>query len=193
MPNVNSPIGLRPKRHGNGGLSQRVNQYFIAGGLASNLYRGSCAVPTGTSKQIDVAAATNRLIGVFWGCNYVDAGGNTQFRPYWGSGQTILANSLVQASVYDDPNTVFIAQVSGAAGLVAGDVGALADLVVGTGSTLTGNAADQIDQTTIGSGTTFRIEELYNGSDPYQSDYGQYAKAFVRISKHYLSSALTGI
>lgn len=192
MPNVNSPVGFKPDKQGNGGLV-RPNQYFIAGALASNIYRNSCVVPTGTSKQIDVAAATARIIGVFIGCNYVDAGGNTQFRPYWGSGQTIQANTLVEASVYDDPNMVFRVQVSGAAGLAASDVGALADLVIGTGSTLTGNSGDQLDQTTIGSGTVFRIEELYNGAEAYQSTYGQYAKALVRVSKHYLSGAMTGI
>lgn len=191
MSNVNTPFGFKPDKQGKGG-TVRPNQYFIAGALASNIFRNSCVIPTGTSKQIDVATATVRIIGVFIGCNYVDAGGNTQFRPYWGSGQTILANSLVEASVYDDPTMVFRVQVSGT-GLAAGDVGALADLVVGTGSTLTGNSGDQLDQTTISTGTTFRIEEVFNGSNSYQTGYGQYAKALVRVSKHYLSGAMTGI
>lgn len=191
MANQNTPFGFKPRKQGSGGTT-RPNQYFIVGGLASNIYRGSAVVPTGTGKNIDVAAAGNRIIGVFGGCNYVDAGGNTQFRPYWGSGQTILTGSLVEATVFDDPNQVLIAQVSGV-GAAAGDIGALADLVIGTGSAVTGVSGDQIDQTTIGSGTVFRIEELSNGSDAYNSDFGQFSKVLCRIAKHYLGGAMTGI
>jgi hypothetical protein len=187
MTNLNSPAGLLPLRHANGG-TVRPNRYYIAGGLASNIYRGSAVVATGTSKQINVASAasTTLLIGVFKGCFYVDAGNNTQFRPYWGTGQTIAAGSIVEAEVFDDPNMLYAIQVSGAAGLVAANVGLLANLVIGTGSTLTGNSADQLDQTTIGSGAQLRIEELQQVSSPQQAgslnQYGQYAKAVVRFA-----------
>lgn len=196
MANPNSPAGLLPLRHANGG-TMRTNRYYIAGGLAANIYRGSAVVATGTSKQITVATAgsTTLLIGVFKGCFYVDAGGNTQFRPYWGSGQTIQANSVVEAEVFDDPLTMFAIQVSGTAGLVAANVGLIANLVIGTGSTLTGNSGDQLDQTTIGSGAQFRIEELQAVNSPQQAgslnNYGQYAKALVRFAVHNLGASLT--
>ena len=187
---VRGPNGLTPDSHRNGG-TVRLNNYFIAGALASNIFRGDPVIPTATSKQINVATAGVRTIGVFKGVSYVDAGGNTQFRPYWGSGQTIQSNSLVLASVYDDPNTVFRVMVSGTAGLAAGDVGALADVTFATaGSTITGNSGVALDQTTLttesGSGTTYRVEEVYNGSGAYQSGYGQYATALVRAAIHYL-------
>jgi hypothetical protein len=187
MSNPNSPAGLLPLRHANGG-TMRTNRYYIAGGLASNIYRGSAVVATNTSKQINVASAasTTLLIGVFKGCFYVDATNNTQFRPYWGSGQTIAANSIVECEVFDDPNMLYAIQVSGAAGLVAANIGALANLVIGTGSTLTGNSGDMLDQTTIGSGAQLRIEELQQVSSPQQpgslNAYGQYAKAVVRFA-----------
>ena len=187
MANPNSPAGLLPLRHANGG-TMRTNRYYIAGGLAANIYRGSAVVATGTSKQITVATAgsTTLLIGVFKGCFYVDAGNNTQFRPYWGSGQTIATGSVVEAEVFDDPNMLYAIQVSGAAGLVAANVGLLANLVIGTGSTFTGNSGDQLDQTTIGSGAQLRIEELLQASSPQQpgsiNAYGQYAKAVVRFA-----------
>jgi hypothetical protein len=187
MANQNSPAGLLPLRHANGG-TMRTNRYYIAGALAANIYRGSAVVATGTSKQITAAAAnsTTLLIGVFKGCFYVDAGNNTQFRPYWGSGQTIAANSVVEAEVFDDPNMLYAIQVSGTAGLVAANVGLLANLVIGTGSTLTGNSGDQLDQTTIGTGAQLRIEELLQASSPQQAGslntYGQYAKAVVRFA-----------
>jgi hypothetical protein len=196
MPNLNSPAGLLPVRNAGGG-TMRTNRYYIAGSLAQNIYRGSAVIATNTSKQINVATAgsTSLLIGVFKGCFYVDAGGNTQFRPYWGSGQTIQANSVVEAEVFDDPLTMFAIQVSGAAGLVAANVGLIANLVIGTGSTLTGNSGDQLDQTTIGSGAQFRIEELQAFNSPQQAgslnNYGQYAKALVRFAVHNLGASLT--
>lgn len=196
MPNPNSPCGFLPVRNAGGGTT-RTNRYFIAGGLASNIYRGSAVIATNTSKQINVAAAgaTTLQIGVFKGCFYVDAGGNTQFKPYWGSGQTIAANSLVEAEIFDDPLTIFAIQVSGAAGLVAANVGLLANYVIGTGNTTTGNSGDQLDQTTIGSGASLRIEELQAMSWPQQqgslNQYGQYAKALVRFAVHNLGGSLT--
>lgn len=195
MSNFNSPAGLLPVRNAGGG-TMRTNRYYIAGALASNIYRGSAVIATNTSKQINVAAAgaTTLQIGVFKGCFYLDAGNNTQFRPYWGSGQTIAANSIVEAEVFDDPLTMFAIQVSGV-GLVAANVGLLANYVIGTGSTLTGNSGDQLDQTTIGSGASLRIEELQQVSSPQQvgslNQYGQYAKALVRFAVHNLGASLT--
>jgi hypothetical protein len=187
MANLNSPAGLLPLRHANGG-TMRSNRYYIAGALAANIYRGSMTKATGTSKQITVAGSSDTTLnlGVFKGCFYVDAGNNTQFRPYWGSGQTIATGSIVEAQVFDDPNMLYAIQVSGAAGLVAANVGLLANLVIGTGSTLTGNSGDMLDQTTIGSGAQLRIEELQQYSSPQQTGslnvYGQYAKAVVRMA-----------
>jgi hypothetical protein len=196
MANLNAPTGFAPVRNAGGG-TMRTNRYYIAGGLGANIYRGSAVIATGTSKQITVAAAgaTTLQLGVFKGCFYVDAGFNTQFRPYWGSGQTIASNSVVEAEVFDDPLTLFAIQVSGTAGLVAANVGLLANYVIGVGSTLTGNSADQLDQTTIGSGASLRIEELQQVNSPFQpgslNNYGQYAKALVRFAVHNLGASLT--
>jgi hypothetical protein len=187
MSNQNSPAGLLPVRHANGG-TMRTNRYYIAGGLAANIGRGSMVKSTGTSKQITAAIAsdTTLLIGVFKGCFYLDAGNNTQFRPFWGSGQTIAANSIVEAEIFDDPNMLYATQVSGTAGLVAANVGLLANMVIGTVNTLTGNSGDQLDQTTIGTGAQLRIEELQQSNSPQQAgslnNYGQYAKALVRFA-----------
>lgn len=196
MANLNAPAGLLPVRNAGGGTT-RTNRYFIAGALASNIFRGSAVIATNTSKQINVAAAgaTTLQIGVFKGCFYVDASNNTQFRPFWGSGQTIAAGSVVEAEVFDDPLTLFAIQVSGAAGLVAANVGLLANYVIGVGSTLTGNSADQLDQTTIGSGASLRIEELQYQNSPQQAgslnNFGQFAKALVRFAVHNLGGSLT--
>src|SRR5882762_139449 len=152
-PNINAPSGLTAVKHAAGGTPVRVNgsaDYAIAGGLASNIYRGSLVKPTGTGTNIDViAAGANPSIGSFHGVNYVDANGDTQFRPRWTSGQTVQTGSVPEATVFDDPDLLFDAQVSGAAGLVAANIGNTGNVLIGTGSALTGQSADQVDQSTL--------------------------------------------
>jgi hypothetical protein len=189
QPNTSNPSGFTAIKHMSGGVPMRVNSsadYAIAGGLASNIYRGSLVKPTGTGTNIDVVAAgANPSIGAFKGVSYVDAGGNSQFRPYWGSGQTILAGSLVEASVYDDPELLFDAQVSGAAGLVAANIGNTANILVGTGSTLTGQSADQIDQSTLSNSSTTQQIQIQSLRLITNNNYGQFARAVCTIFLHY--------
>lgn len=190
MSNTNSPSGFKVSKHARGGVSSRMSQYFIASALASNIFRGDGVIPVNTSKRIDVAAATNRLIGVFDGVNYVLANGDTQFRPYWATGTTLKTGTVAQANVYDDPDTLFEIQGSGV--IADADVGALADITAAVaGNTLTGTSGQQLDSTTIASGTTLRIEEFVDRPD---NTHGlANAKVLVRISLHYLSGALTAI
>lgn len=191
MPNTNAPSGFTPRKHGGGGVI-RSNEYQIAGGLASNIYRGSFVIPVGTNKRIDVAAAGSRLLGVFQQVQFVDSNGEVKFDRRWASGQTLKTGTVALAQIYDDPDILFGAQVSGSAGLAAGDVGAIADIVIGTGNTASGQSGDMIDQATITStvatGGQVRIEEL----DPIiGNDYGQYAKALCRINEGYLGGGST--
>lgn len=182
--NVNQAYGLRAERHFAGGVIRHA-RYEIASALASNIYRGSAVKAVGTNKRIDVAAAGDRLIGVFDGMNYIDANGDTQYRPRWLSGQVLQTGSVAEVLVYDDPFILFSIQVSTVTGLAPGDIGAIANLVIGTGSAQTGNSGDMLDQTTITSvvatGGQLFIEELF---DVQGNSYGQYAKALVRINQH---------
>lgn len=191
MPNVNSPVGLVPRKHANGG-QPRANSYQIASALASNIYRGSAVKPVNTNKRIDVAAAGNRLIGVFHGVSYVDSLGASQFRPVWATGTALTTGTIADASVFDDPDILFGIQVSSATGMVATDIGSIADLVIGTGSTVTGNSADMLDQTTLtatdATGGQLKIEDI----DPIQgNDFGQYCKALVSINEHFRRGSAT--
>jgi len=191
MPNVNAARGLKAVRHFTGGIV-RESRYEIASALASLIYQGSAVKAVGTNKRIDVAAAGDRLIGVFQQVSYQDATGDTFFRRYWPTGQTLKTGTVAEALVLDDPFIIFNIQVSGVAGLAAGDPGAFADLVIGTGSTQTGESGDMVDQATITStvatGGQLFIVQL---SDVQSNAYGQYAKADVRINEHQLLSSTT--
>ena len=194
MNNVNAPSGFTPVKNAVGGTPRPNNggDYAIAGGLASNIFRGSLVKPTGTGANIDVVAAGNNpSIGTFHGCNYVDANGNTMFRPYWGSGQTVLAGTTVEATVFDDPDLLFDAQVSGAAGLANTNIGNTANVLIGTGNTLTGQSGDQIDQSTFSNSSTTQQLQVVSLRNMVTNAYGQYARALAQIFLHYKRAAVT--
>jgi hypothetical protein len=192
-PNVNAPSGFTAVKHMSGGTPVRVNSsadYAIAGGLASNIYRGSMVKPTGTGTNIDVVAAgANPMIGSFHGVNYVDANGDTQFRPRWLSGQTVQTGSVPEATVFDDPELLFDGQVSGAAGLVAANIGNTANMVIGTGSAQTGQSADMVDQSTLSASATNQQLQVQSLRLLTNNNYGQYARALVTIFLHYKNAA----
>ncbi len=156
MSNRNAPAGFQVTRHVTGGEQNRFNRYHIASALAANLYRGDMVIPVNTSKNITTpAGVTNRPIGVFDGCFYIDTNGEVQFRPRWITGTTIKTGTVVDANVYDDPKSLFEIQANGAFALA--DIGALADPILGTGNNLTGQSGHQLDSSTIGSGTVLKI------------------------------------
>ena len=189
MANINAPSGLTPVKHAVGGSPTRVSSsadYAIAGGLASNIFRGSLVAPTGTGNNINVVAAgANASIGTFHGVNYVDATGNTQFRPLWTSGQTVQTGSVPEASVFDDPQLLFDVQVSGTAGLVATNIGNTANVLIGVGNQLTGQSADQLDQSTLSNSSTTQQLQVQQLRNILNNAYGQYARALVTIFLHY--------
>lgn len=188
-PNVNNPSGFTPVKHAAGGTPNRVNtgaDYSMAGGLASNIYSGSLVKPTGTGNNIDVVAAgANPSIGSFKGVSYVDAGGSVQFRRFWGSGQTIQAGSVVEAFVFDDPETLFDAQVSGTAGLANTNIGNTANVLIGTGNVTTGASADMVDQSTLSGSSTTQQLQVMSLRQNVNNNYGQFARALVSIFLHY--------
>ena len=195
MANINAPSGFTAVKHSAGGTPVRVNNgatYAIAGGLASNIYRGSLVKPTGTGTNIDVVAAgANPSIGTFHGVSYIDANGDTQFRARWLSGQTVQTGSTPEATVFDDPDLLFDAQVSGAAGLVATNIGNTANVVIAAGSALTGQSADMVDQATLSNSSTTQQLQVQSLRTLTNNAYGQYARALVSIFLHYKNGIVT--
>ena len=158
MANVDAAFGAKPVRHLTGGVI-RATEYKIVKEYAANVFTGDF-VQLAATGYVQVGAATNRLLGVFNGCKYTASNGEVVFKRYWPTGTTTLNDGDVTAYVYDDPNIVWAIQSSGSADFA--DIGNLADIVAGTGSTSTGQSAFEISGTT-GTGTAgLRILGLYN-------------------------------
>lgn len=190
MANRNAPSGFQVTRHLAGGEQNRLNQYHIAAALAQNIFRGDLVIPTVTSKNITLqAAVTNRVVGVFDGVNYIDQNGEVQFRPRWLSGQTLKTGTVADASVYDDPKSLFDVQASTTFALA--DIGAFADPTNAVaGNAQTGQSGQQLDSTTIGSGAVLKI---YDISRKVDNAFGTNARVTVAIALHYHGGAMTAI
>ena len=158
MANVDAAFGAKPVRHLTGGVI-RATEYKIVKEYAANVFTGDF-VQLAATGYVQVGAATNRLLGVFNGCKYTASNGEVVFKRYWPTGTTTLNDGDVTAYVYDDPNIVWAIQSSGSADFA--DIGNLADIVAGAGSTSTGQSGFEINGTT-GTGTAqLRILGLYN-------------------------------
>jgi hypothetical protein len=190
MPNVDAAFGLLPVGVLGGGTPQRNSAYRIASGYGSNIFTGSLVKSTGTTKQIALAAPGDRAVGVFIGCEYVDANGDTRFSPYWPASTTLKTGTECIAYVVDDPLAVFEVQAS--LGFALADIGAVADVTAEAGVTRTGKSTMKLDSATISAtgSAQLKILDLVRRPD---NEIGNYARALVMINEHELRGAMTAV
>ena len=166
-----APYGLRPIKRADGlPYAGATTQYLIdPAGEGTNLFYGQVvfvgadgylALVTGTganaaAQAFPVANSFTGAVGVFVGCEYVNAQGQVIFGQYYPSGTT----GVVKAYVVDDPNVLFQVQLDGAA--AQADLGAntffAAAQSTTTGSTQTGNSTSAMDATVVQTTAAFRI------------------------------------
>jgi hypothetical protein len=169
MATTASPYGLRPVNRVDGMPYAGATQTFLINpaGTATNLFYGQVvlinadgyiALATATGADI----TTNNLggsgvgaIGVFVGCEYVNAQGQVINAQYYPSGTT----GVVTAKVITDPNVVFQAQLdgSGAQTVLGTNTFFAAAQSTSTGSTQTGNSTSALDATVQTAAAAFRI------------------------------------
>lgn len=166
-----APYGLRPVKRADGlPYAGATTQYLIdPAGEATNIFHGSVvfigadgyiAIATGTganagAQAFPVANSFTGALGVFMGCEYVNAQGQVIFSQYYPSGTT----GVVKAYVVDDPNVLFQVQFDGA--VDQSDIGAntffAAAQSTTTGDTATGNSTSAVESTTVTTTAAFRI------------------------------------
>ena len=151
-PTVSAPYGLKPVNLIGGqvfaGATRLLN---IASGYNTSIFYGDVVklVSTGTVEK-DTGQATATPVGVFLGCSYVNAQGQTIFTQYFPANTTAPTGTSITAYVADDPDQLFkIALVAGqtedgngltVAFLGRTVIGTNLELVQNTGSTVTGDS-----------------------------------------------------
>jgi hypothetical protein len=168
MASTAAPYGLRPVKRVDGMPYAGANEVLLIdpAGEATNIFYGQVVI-IGADGYIAISTATgadiaaNNLggngvgaIGVFVGCEYINAQGQLIHSQYYPSG-TLNA----KAYVVTDPNVVFQAQCDGA--VAQADLGTntffAAVQSTSTGSTRTGNSTTALDATVQAGAAAFRI------------------------------------
>ena len=169
MATTASPYGLRPVKRVDGMPYAGATEQFLIdpAGEATNIFNGQVVI-IGADGYLALSTATgadittNNLggsgvgaIGVFVGCEYVNAQGQVINSQYYPSGTT----GVVKAFVVTDPNVTFQAQLdgSGAQTVLGTNTFFAAVQSTSTGSTRTGNSTSALDATVQTTAAAFRI------------------------------------
>lgn len=155
-----APYGLVPVYHPSG--LDRATAYTINPTYNTAIYKGDPVI-LNTNGTVTVGTAAAALLGVFAGCEYVDATGKPTYSNYYPASQAIQSGSVITAWVYTDLEMVYEVQMSGqlsatlATAMAA--VGDEADIIYTAGSASTGLSACALNTTLAGNGSQkqFRI------------------------------------
>jgi hypothetical protein len=177
----------------------RPKAYVIASAYAANIFSGdpvkltdngviqlgsSDGTRTGTTDGIS-------LLGIFAGCQYLDASGKPTISPFWPSGAT---GTEITAWVYDDPETLFEVQYNNpsAGTTVQTAVGEECDWTVASpgGSTQTGLSNTFLTAIQATSGQ-FQITGF--GFEINDSLTDAYVVVSVRINEHHYKAAVNSV
>lgn len=193
-----TPYGLKPVKRLDGlPYAGAVSQYLIdPAGEATNLFTGQVVI-LGADGYVALATAsgadltTNNLggssigaLGVFMGCEYVNAQGQLIHAPYYPSGYAAPTGTAIKAFVIDDPFVLFQAQLdgSGAQTIIGTNTTFAAVQSTSTGDTSTGLSTSALDATVAATAKAFRV--VAHVSDP-SDDYPDVLVAFTAGAHRY--------
>ena len=197
MSSTSAPFGFRPSFHNSGQM--RAKAYTIASTYAASIYSGdpvkltdNGVIQLGTSDGTRSGTTDGiALLGIFAGCQYLDATGKPTISPFWPSGTT---GTDIIAWVYDDPETLFDVQYDNpsAGTTVQTAVGEECDWVVASpgGSTATGLSNTKLTAIQATSGQ-FQITGFAYGVNDSLTD--AFVVATVRINEHHYKAAVNSI
>ena len=199
MANANVSFGLKPVgKHGSSPATQGTSQYFIASD-ASAIFQGSPVRAELTGGTIQIATATCdgvQLLGVFAGCEYVDATtGKLKFSNTWPGSGAANTNFDIKGFVYDDPAQRFIIASDGTntdRATAKADIFKTAEIEGGTGgNTTTGISTAQIDISTAeDTDTSNPLMILGIHEDVTNADHSAAGVSYiVKINNHALNSS----
>lgn len=151
-PTVDAPYGLKPVNLIGGQVfAGATRQFNIASAYGTSIFNGDVVkLVAGGTIEKETGETTATPVGVFLGCSYVNAQGQTIFQQYFPANTAAPTGTTITAYVADDPDQLFKAV------LVAGTtedgngltpaylgrtmIGSNAELVQNAGSTVTGDS-----------------------------------------------------
>ena len=199
MANANVAFGLKPVgMHGSSPATQGTSQYFIASD-ASAIFQGSPVKAELTGGTIQIGSATgngDQLLGVFAGCEYVDATtGKLKFSNTWPGSGSANTNFDIKGFVYDDPSQRFIIASDGTntdRATAKADIFKTADIASGaSGNTTTGISSAVLDISSAeDTDTSNCVMILGIQEDVTNADHSAAGVSYiVKINNHALNSS----
>ena len=190
---TSAPAGFRPVLNQTG--QSRANTYAIASAYGTQLSYGDPVMLATDGTITALAATTSPILGVFAGCEYIDATGKPTVSKHWPAGQTILAGTTVTAYVYDDQTNLFDVQVTAnASGYVQAAIGDQTNVYpVTAGNAATGQSNAGLALALVGAGVQGQVRVMALVDGPYDATYNPYPIVRVQISRHAFSAAMTAI
>lgn len=186
--------GFRPLRmRGSGAYSGGMSEYRIASATNVNIFTGDLVYTTlGFIRPH--SAVTEKITGVFMGCNY-EQNGEPKWSKHWPSGTSA---SNIRALVVDDPRATFAVQAD-ALVTIADLYDINFDVTLGAGSTTTGKSGFGLEAgTRATTPKAIRIVGLINtpGNDIDVPAEAAFLQVEVRINEHidaYLSAGTSTV
>ncbi len=199
MANANVAFGFKPVgKHGSSPATQGTSQYFIASD-ASAIFQGSPVKAELTGGTIQIASASgngDQLVGVFAGCEYVDAStGKLRFNNTWPGSGSANTDFDIKGFVYDDPSQRFIIASDGTntdRATAKADIFKTADLADGaSGNTTTGISSAKLDISTAEDTDTSNVVMILGiHEDVTNADHSAAGVSYiVKINNHALNSS----
>jgi len=199
MANANVAFGLKPVgMHGSSPATQGTSQYFIASD-ASAIFQGSPVKAELTGGTIQIASASgngDQLVGVFAGCEFVDATtGKLRFSNTWPGSGSANTNFDIKGFVYDNPAQRFIIASDGTntdRATAKADIFKTADMASGTsGNTTTGISSAVLDISTAEDTDTSNVFMILGiHEDVTNADHSAAGVSYiVKINNHALLSS----
>jgi hypothetical protein len=195
MSNPNAPFGFRPYAHVSGGTPGRLREYTLSTAYNTALFKGDL-VKTDGAGNLNIAAAGDQVVGVFWGVKYIASDGSVVHKNNWVASTSERAGTTILALVYDDPNMLFLAQSAGS--MSGADIGQFCDVSTGTAGDATTGWSRQQTSATGGSESTFKIVDVIGARHqiPCRNVFGNQAfyitgtnaLVVVKIAKHELGA-----
>jgi len=185
-----APNGLTPVYHPSG--LDRANAYTIASGYGTSIFKGDPVI-LNANGTVTVGAAATALLGVFAGCEYVDATGKPTHSNFYPASQSIQAGTTITAWVYTDPDIVY--EIQGVSALTTAAIGDEADIsTYAAGSTATGLSIVSLATGTLaGAGSQKQFRIIGAGLAPDNAITDTYPVLRVTLAQSQLRAATTAV
>lgn len=190
---ISAPFGLRCVLNQTG--QSRANTYTIATAYGTLISYGDPVMLNTDGTITALTSASVPILGVFAGCEYIDASGKPTESKNWPAAQAVLAGTSPVAYVYDDQTNLFDVQVTAnASGYVQAAIGDQTNLYpVTAGNSATGQSSAGIALAPLGAGVQGQVRVMSLVDGPYDATTNPFPVVRVQIARHAFSAPMTAI